>query len=37
LKLRRESESQKVPVEQAANKAIDLVHSLKEQLKPTQN
>jgi len=37
LKLRRESESQKVPTEQAANKAIDLVHSLKEQLKPTRN
>ena len=37
LKLRRESESQKVPTEQAANKAIDLVHSLREQLKPTRN
>jgi len=37
LKLRREPESQKVPVEQAANKAADLVNSLNEQLEPSEN
>jgi len=34
IKLRRESESQPVPIEKAADKTIELVISLKEQLKP---
>jgi prolyl-tRNA synthetase len=33
IKLRSESQSQKIPVEEAAGKAIELVNSLKEQLK----
>ena len=34
MKLRSESESQKVPLEEAAQKTAELVNSLKEQLKP---
>ena len=34
IKLRRESQSRKVPIEQATSKTIDLVNSLKEQLIP---
>jgi prolyl-tRNA synthetase len=32
IKLRRESQSQKVPIKEAVNKTIELVNSLKEQL-----
>jgi len=34
IKLRAESQSQKVPIEKATNKTIELVNSLKEQLNP---
>jgi len=34
IKLRAESKSQKVPIEKAADKAIELVDSLKKQLNP---
>jgi len=34
IKLRSESKSEKVPIEKAADKAVDLVNSLKEQLNP---